>query len=278
MTMLLDLQQISGGYDQTSIVKEVAFTLQEGEWLSLLGANGSGKSTLLKLISRMLPLQAGTILLDGKAIHHQSTQAVAQQMAVLPQHQTLPTGITVHQLVCLGRTPYQSWWQWSLTPADHQHIKRALAQTGMLPFRNRPLEHLSGGERQRAFLALALAQNPKVLLLDEPTTFLDLHHQLELLELLKSLNRDRGLTILTVLHDVNLAVRYSARLALLKQGQLFDLGPPQQVLTPHNLAHVFGITAALIDSPVGLQICAIAASTDTPDPPIPSTVSAHDLA
>lgn len=276
MTMLLDLQQISGGYDQTSIIQNVAFTLHEGEWLSLLGANGSGKSTLLKLISRMLPLQAGTILLDGKAIHQQSPQTVAQQMAVLPQHQTLPMGITVQQLVCLGRTPYQSWWQWSLTPTDHHHVKCALAQTGMLPFRHRPLEQLSGGERQRAFLALALAQNPKVLLLDEPTTFLDLHHQLELLELLKSLNQDRGLTILTVLHDVNLAVRYSARLALLKEGRLFDLGPPPQVLTPHNLAQVFGITAALIDSPVGLQICAIAASADSATPSVPSTVHAHD--
>lgn len=272
--MLLDLQHISGGYDQTNIIQDVAFTLQEGEWLSLLGANGSGKSTLLKLISRMLPLQSGTILLDGKAIQQQSTQTVAQQMAVLPQHQTLPAGLTVHQLVCLGRTPYQSWWQWSLTPTDHQHIKRALAQTEMLPFRNRPLENLSGGERQRAFLALALAQNPRVLLLDEPTTFLDLHHQLELLELLKSLNQDRGLTILTVLHDVNLAVRYSSRLALLKQGKLFDLGLPQQVLTPHNLAQVFGITAALIDSPVGLQICAISAANT----PVPSTVPSHDLA
>lgn len=257
---MLELEQISGGYGHGLTIPDLDLTVQSGEWLSLLGANGSGKSTLLKLVSRMLPVRSGVVRLDGKLIHHQSAQKVAQQLAVLPQQQTLPTGLTVHQLVCLGRTPYQLWWQWDLTPTDRHKVTLSLVQTGMLSFRDRPIEQLSGGERQRAFLALALAQDPKVLLLDEPTTYLDLRHQLELLELLKVLHQDQGLTIITILHDLNLAARYSDRLALLYQGQLQALGTPPQVLTAANLAQVFGINASIIDTPVGLQVCALSAN------------------
>ncbi len=264
---MLELDQISGGYGQGLTIPDLDLTLHSGEWLSLLGANGSGKSTLLKLVSRMLPIRSGGVRLDGKLIHHQSTQKVAQQMAVLPQQQTLPAGLTVHQLVCLGRTPYQPWWQWDLTPTDRHKVTLSLIQTGMLSFRDRPIEQLSGGERQRAFLALALAQDPKVLLLDEPTTYLDLRHQLELLDLLKVLHQDHGLTIITVLHDLNLATRYSDRLALLYQGQLQSLGTPQQVLTTANLAQVFGINASIIDTPVGLQICALSANAHPQNTP-----------
>jgi iron complex transport system ATP-binding protein len=223
-----------------------------------VGANGSGKSTLLKLLSRILQPQKGTVILDGKAIHTQPAQVVAQKLAILPQQQTIPAGLTVRQLVSLGRTPHQPWWQWELDREDRQKVDEAIVETGIEQFSDRLVENLSGGERQRAFLALALAQAPQVLLLDEPTTYLDIHYQLQLLELLKHLNQQQGLSIVTVLHEVNLAARYSDRIAMLKQGSLWDIGTPAGVLTPENLAQVFGVEVIILQTPVGLQICPIA--------------------
>jgi len=262
----LESQSLFGGYGTESIVQDISFALEAGEWLSILGANGCGKSTLLRLLSRILPPQRGAIFLDGKAIHTQPTQAIAQTLALLPQQQTIPPGLTVWQLVSLGRMPHQPWWRWDLDASDRQQVALALASTGLTSYSDRPVEQLSGGERQRAFLALALAQSPQVLLLDEPTTYLDLHYQLELLELLKHLNQQKGIAIITVLHDVNLAARFSDRLALLKDGQLRYLGTPDTVLTPTTLAEIFAIEAAILQTPVGLQICPITsfASTFTP--------------
>jgi len=250
----LDVQNLAGGYSNQPVVQTINLTLQPGEWLSLIGANGSGKSTLLKLISRILKPLEGAVLLDGKAVHSQPPQIVAQTLALLPQQPTIPAGLTVKQLVSLGRTPHQSWWQWGLTAEDEQQVQSAIAETHLDSFRDRPIEQLSGGERQRAFLALALAQNPKVLLLDEPTTFLDICHQLQLLELLKRLNRQQSLTVVTVLHDINLAARYSDRIAMLHQGKIWAIGAPVEVLTSDNLAQVFSVDGIAIDTPVGLQI------------------------
>lgn len=259
--MPLASQNLSGGYDRQLIVKQVNLNLKTGEWLSLLGANGSGKSTFLKLLCRILQPFQGKVLLDGQAIHNLPPQVVAQQIAILPQQQTVPAGLTVEQLVSLGRTPHQSWYQWDLNTEDKEQVAIAIEETQLESFRHRPVEQLSGGERQRAFLALALAQNPQVLLLDEPTTYLDINYQLQLLELLKKLNQ-QGLTIITVLHEINLAVRYSDRLALIKQGKLYTVGDVPTVLTPENLAQVFGVEVAVIHTPVGLQICPIAGNTN----------------
>lgn len=252
---ILEAQTLSGGYTNRAIVHDVHLSLMAGEWLSLVGANGSGKSTLLRLLSRILMPAHGTVLLDGKAIHQQPPRRVAQQLSLLPQQQTIPEGLTVEQLVALGRAPHQTWWQWELTPLDQQKVMTAIAQTQLQNFIDRPVEELSGGERQRAFLALALAQEPKVLLLDEPTTYLDVHYQLELLELLRRLNQQCELTIITVLHELNLAARYSDRIALLKEGSLSAIGKPNDVLTVDRLAEVFGIQALILETPVGLQIC-----------------------
>lgn len=269
--MPLDVQNLTGGYTAIPIVADINLTLHTGEWLSLLGANGSGKSTLLKLCSRILKPQQGTVLLDGKAIHRQPAQVVAQKLALLPQQQTIPTGLTVYQMVSLGRTPHQPWWQWELDTQDRAKVNQALIATGIEEFRDRPVDQLSGGERQRAFLALALAQDPQVLLLDEPTTYLDINYQLQLLELLKQLNQQQRLTLITVLHDINLAARYSDRLALLKQGHLFSLGTPKDVLLPENLAQVFGIEVVILQTPVGLQICPLAPTTTAQ--PYPTNLS-----
>jgi iron complex transport system ATP-binding protein len=226
-----------------------------GEWLSLVGANGSGKSTLLRLLSRILTPKHGAVLLDGKAIHQQPPRIVAQQLSLLPQQQVIPQGLTVEQLVALGRAPHQAWWQWEMSQLDQQKVRTAIEQTQLQNFGDRPVEELSGGERQRAFLALALAQEPKVLLLDEPTTYLDVHYQLELLELLRKLNQNQQMTIITVLHELNLAARYSDRIALLKDGCLNAIGSPNDVLTVDRLAEVFGIRAVILETPIGLQIC-----------------------
>ncbi len=255
--MPLETSNLVGGYANKPIVKDINLSLKEGEWLSLVGANGSGKSTLLKLMSRLLLPQEGTVLLDGKIIHNQPALVIAQKLALLPQQQPVPTGLTVKQLVSLGRTPHQPWWQWELNGDDKIQVEKALHLTQLENFSSRPVEELSGGERQRAFLALALAQNPKILLLDEPTTYLDIRYQLELLELLKKLNQQEGLSIITVLHDVNLAARYSSRIALLYEGVIYDLGEPNSVLTPSNLAVVLGVDVAVIDTPVGLQVCSL---------------------
>jgi iron complex transport system ATP-binding protein len=255
--MPLELQNLTGGYTAEPIVQNINLSLQTGEWLSLVGANGSGKSTLLKLLSRILTPQQGIVLLDGKAIHSQPPNVVAQKLALLPQQQTVPVGLNVSQLVSLGRTPHQPWWQWELTVQDWQKVDAAIQKTQLENKRDRPVEQLSGGERQRAFLALALAQEPKVLLLDEPTTYLDINYQLQLLELLKDLNLQQELTIVTVLHELNLAARYSSRIALLKQGELWGVGTPEAVLTPQAIAQVFGVEAVIIQTPVGLQVCAI---------------------
>lgn len=255
--MPLEIKNLSGGYTTVPIIKDVNLNLQTGEWLSLVGANGSGKSTFLKLLSRILSPLQGAVLLDGKVIHSQPPNVVAQQLALLPQQQTVPTGLTVRQLVSLGRTPHQPWWQWELNGEDKQKVESAIQKTRLENLSNRPVENLSGGERQRAFLALALAQEPKVLLLDEPTTYLDINYQLQLLELLKELNQQQQLTIVTVLHELNLAARYSDRIALFNQGNLWDVGTPAKVLTPEAISQVFGVEALIIDTPVGLQVCAV---------------------
>lgn len=255
---MLDIQNLSGGYGDLTIAHQINLAVRSGEWLSLIGANGSGKSTLLRLISRILSPQQGAVLLDGKAIHTQPAAVVAKSLAILPQQQTIPEGLTVRQLVSLGRSPHQRWYQWELSREDGQIVQTAIAQTGVNEFCDRPVEQLSGGERQRVFLALALAQKPKVLLLDEPTTYLDICHQLQLLELLKRLNQQ--ITIITVLHDMNLAARYSDRIALLHQGQLWAVGTPAEVLTPEHLAQTFGVEVTILDTPVGLQICPLSPS------------------
>ncbi|NMG56949.1 ABC transporter ATP-binding protein [Geitlerinema sp. P-1104] len=254
--MPIAASDLTGGYSKQAIIRDISVTLHDGEWLTLIGANGSGKSTLLRLLSRLLPRQRGQVFLAGDSLDGLSNQAVAQKLAVQTQQQpSVPGGMTVWQLVAMGRSPHQPWWQWDSSPEDRFWIENALESTDLRDFAERPLVQLSGGERQRAFLALALAQNPQVLFLDEPTTFLDVRYQLELLELLKRLNRDRRLSIVTVLHEINLAARYSHRLALIQEGQIREIGPPKEVLTSENLKQVFDIEALILDTPVGLQVC-----------------------
>ncbi|MGK7924136.1 MAG: ABC transporter ATP-binding protein [Spirulina sp.] len=252
--MLLKAEKITGGYRDRPIIKAVNLRINCGEWLSIVGANGSGKSTLLRLLAHLLKPQKGAILLNAKDIQTLPSTAIAQKLGFLPQQQILPPGLTVYQLISLGRSPYQQWWQWELDREGKKWVDWALQWTELENYRDRPVAELSGGERQRAFLALALARNPQILLLDEPTTFLDIHYQLQLLDLLARLNQERKLAIITVLHDLNLALRYSDRLALLRRGQLWAIGPRSEVLTPENIEAVFNIKVAIVDTPVGKQV------------------------
>lgn len=248
---------LSISYDTRFGITGINIQINQGEWLTVLGPNGSGKSTFLKLLGRILTPSSGLVLLDGKSIHSQSPYAVARELAFLPQSPPLPEGLTVRQMVSLGRNPYQSWWQWELETEGRQKVSEALAQTNLQELEDILIENLSGGQRQRAFLALALAQDTDILLLDEPTTFLDVHYQLEILDLLRSLQKHRQLTIVTVLHDINLAMRYSDRVALMQNGRLRCIDPPEIVLNKLNLKEVFNIDVEIIDTPVGKQVLPI---------------------
>lgn len=248
-------QDVRVGYGERVVIEGLSVEVRRGEITALVGPNGSGKSTLLKTLARLLKPSVGAVYLDGKAITQMPTAEVARQIAILPQGPVAPAGLTVGELVEQGRYPHAGALR-MLRQQDYSHIEEALALTDMQEFANRALDTLSGGERQRAWIALALAQATPVLLLDEPTTFLDIGHQIEVLELVKRLNRERGMTIILVLHDLNHAARYSGRMVALDQGRIVADGPPTDVLTSALLARVFGVHAHIIADPeTGVPLC-----------------------
>ncbi|GGY09420.1 iron-enterobactin transporter ATP-binding protein [Litchfieldella qijiaojingensis] len=214
----------------------------------LLGPNGSGKSTLLKTLARTLAPEHGQVLLDGKDIHRSRTRDVARKLGILPQGPSAPEGVTVRELVCLGRFPYQHLWrQWS--SEDERAIKEAMAIANVDQFADRPIDDLSGGQRQRCWIAMVLAQETDLILLDEPTTFLDLKVQVDLLELLVRLAHDKGRTLLVVLHDLNLAAAYADVLVMMRDGRIEHSGVPEAVFTATNLKQVFDLDAHVIRDP-----------------------------
>ena len=214
----------------------------------MIGPNGCGKSTILKALARLHPSKSGVVYLDGKAIHKESTKAIAKKMAILPQTPEAPNGLTVAELVSYGRFPHQKGFG-KLTDRDRQVVRWALQETGMLEFQERPIEALSGGQRQRIWIAMALAQETELLLLDEPTTYLDLAHQLEILQLLEKLNREQGRTIVMVIHDLNHAARFAHHMVALNKGTIMKEGQPEVVMTSEVLQRVFNIDAEIITDP-----------------------------
>lgn len=246
---------VSIGYDSHTIIEGLSLTIVPATITALVGPNGSGKSTLLKALARLLKPRAGVIYLDGKAISTMPTTAVARQLAVLPQGPVAPAGLTVAELVEQGRYPHAGPLR-MLRRQDHAAISEALELTSTTRFAERQLDSLSGGERQRAWIALALAQATPILLLDEPTTFLDIGHQLEVLDLVRRLNQERRLTVVVVLHDLNQAARYADRMVALHGGTIIADGPPAAVLTPELLERVFGVRASVMSDPVtGAPVC-----------------------
>jgi iron complex transport system ATP-binding protein len=251
----LTTRKLTLSYDKNSVVASLDLAIPTGQMTALVGPNGCGKSTLLRGLARLLKPQSGTVYLDGKAIAQLPTKEVAKRIGILPQSPSAPEGLTVRELIAQGRYPHQTWLQqWS--QEDEQMLKLAIAMTHLAPFAERPLDTLSGGQRQRAWIAMTLAQNTDILLLDEPTTFLDLAHQIEVLDLLYDLNRDRGRTIVMVLHDLNLACRYADNLIALRDGQVFAQGTATQVMTETMLREVFGLESKIVADPVaGTPMC-----------------------
>lgn len=237
------------GYRERVVIRDLSVAMPDRRFTSILGPNGCGKSTLLKALARLIKPAAGEVRLAGEDIGGIDTRALARRLSILPQSPKAPEGITVADLVRRGRTP----WRGLLAPwseADARICGQALEQVGLSELSDRPIDELSGGQRQRAWIALVLAQDTPYLLLDEPTTWLDLTHQLEVLSLLRQRNLHHGTTVVTVLHDLNLAARFSDHLILLGGGGLVAAGTPDEVMTEGNLADAFGLKALVTQDPV----------------------------
>ncbi|RRO17265.1 ABC transporter ATP-binding protein [Saccharopolyspora rhizosphaerae] len=248
-TARLRAQDLKLAYGDRVVADGLDFEAVSGSITAVIGPNGCGKSTLLRALGRLLRPARGEVLLDGKKIHKMSTKEVARVLGVLPQSPVAPEGLTVADLVARGRHPHQSWYrQWS--GDDESTVAEALAMTGIGDLADRTLDELSGGQRQRAWLSMALAQGTDLLLLDEPTTYLDLSHQVDVLELVGRLHEESGRTVVMVLHDLNLAARYADRLVAMKDGSVVASGEPGDVLTEELLADVFDLRARVIQDPV----------------------------
>ena len=248
----LHVKDLSVGYGERTVLDTLNVDIKRGAVTSIVGPNGCGKSTLLRTMSRLLNPAKGEIVLDGKSIHDIPTRKLATQLGLLPQTPIAPDGIVVADLVGRGRTPHQGiLGRWS--QQDYDIVAEALETTGISDLAERSIDELSGGQRQRVWIAMALAQRTDTLLLDEPTTYLDVKHQLDVLDLLTELNRDRGTTIVMVLHDLNLAARYSDELVAVSGGKVFAHGHPREVITKENVKSVFGIDSVIITDPVSDQ-------------------------
>jgi len=251
----LRTDHLSLGYDRTTVIDDLDLRLPGGRITALVGPNGCGKSTLLRGLARLLAPRSGTVYLDNASILKLPTKELARRLGILPQGPVAPEGLTVRELVAQGRYPHQKrFQQWR--EEDERATAHALAMTSMAELAERPVDQLSGGQRQRAWIAMALAQETKILLLDEPTTFLDMAHQLEVLHLLQQLNREENRTIVMVLHDLNHAARYADHIVALSAGKVITSGAPREVVTPQMVHTVFGVEAHIMSDPKsGVPLC-----------------------
>lgn len=249
MTVAVKTNDLSIGYTDNLLFKNLNLSIPRGEISVFVGSNGCGKSTLLRSIARLLKPQEGSILLEGKEVHNMSSREVAKKMGILPQSPVSPEGLTVHDLVKQGRYPHQSWLKrW--TEEDTEKVEAAMKATRVDEFRDKPVDELSGGQRQRAWIAMTLAQDTEIILLDEPTTFLDMTHQIEILDLLFELNETQGRTIIMVLHDLNLASRYAHNIIAIKDGAVFGQGTPENVINCELVRSVFGMECQVSKDPL----------------------------
>jgi len=247
--MRLVAQDVTLGYAGRAVVDRVDLTVPDHATTVIVGPNGCGKSTLLRGMARLLHPSDGVVLLDGKAVHKQPTKEVAKVLGLMPQSPIAPEGITVVDLVGRGRQPHRGpLSRWSST--DDEAVAEALALTNTLDLADRIVDELSGGQRQRVWVAMALAQQTDLLLLDEPTTFLDVAHQIDLLDLLHGLRETRGTTVVMVLHDLNLAARYADHLVAMREGRVVAEGPPAEVVTEECVGDVFGLDCRVVPDPV----------------------------
>lgn len=242
-------------YDEALIVKQLNMKVPHGKITSIIGANGCGKSTVLKAVGRILKPKQGIVYLNGEDIKKLTTNEIAKKMAILPQTPTAPSGLTVSELVAYGRFPHQKGFG-KLTNTDKEIINWAIEVTKLKEYKYREVDTLSGGQRQRVWIAMALAQKSDQILLDEPTTYLDMSHQLEVLELLYELNRNQNCTIVMVLHDLNLAARFSDHIIAISKGNIIKAGTPKEVMTSSVLREVFQIDAKIVEeNETGRPVC-----------------------
>jgi iron complex transport system ATP-binding protein len=249
MSPTLRAQELALAYGEREVVTGLSLTIPDGCVTAIVGPNASGKSTLLRGLARLLAPKGGAVHLDGESIHRLPAREVAKRMAILPQSPAAPEGITVADLVARGRYPHQAWFRrW--TSVDERAVAVAMSATRVLDLADRPVDELSGGQRQRVWIAMALAQETEILLLDEPTTFLDLAHQMEVLDLLTDLNRRDGRTVVLVLHDLNQACRYGHHLVAIRDGDVVAQGRPAEVVTARLVEEVFSLRCEITPDPV----------------------------
>ena len=245
----LEAVDLALSYDGRSIIEHLDLRVPDGKVTVIVGPNACGKSTLLRGMARLMKPEAGVVQLDGRDIHGIPSRRLATWVGLLPQQPIAPDGITVGDLVARGRYPHQGWLrQWST--ADEAAVAHALEVTDTIGLAERRIEELSGGQRQRVWIAMALAQEPDILLLDEPTTFLDVSHQVEILDLLHELNQSKGTTVVMVLHDLNLAARYADHIVVMSAGSIVTSGTPREVITGETVLQAFGMESVVIDDPV----------------------------
>ncbi|MER1998836.1 MAG: ABC transporter ATP-binding protein [Lysinibacillus sp.] len=248
-THTFETRQLTAGYDQRIILKEIDVVIPQNKISIIIGANGCGKSTLLKSMARLIKPTSGEILLDGTSIFKMASKQLAKTVGLLPQTPVVPEGITVADLVGRGRFPHQSLMgNWS--KEDYEAVANALEMMNITEFADRPIDELSGGQRQRVWIAMALAQQTDILFLDEPTTYLDITYQVEILDLLTELNKKHGITIVMVLHDINLSARYADHLFAVKDGQLLAQGSPADIITSDLIEDVFNLKCHVISDPI----------------------------
>ena len=245
----LTVEHLEFGYTNKTILSDVSLTIPQNKISVILGANGCGKSTMLKTVARLLTPRTGQIILDGKSISKFPPSQLAKTLGLLPQSPVVPEGIRVMDLVCRGRFPYRRFLK-TMTKEDFAAVHEAMEIMGIADLADRAADELSGGQRQRVWIALALAQQTDILLLDEPTTFLDIAYQVEILDMLTDLNRKRQTTIVMVLHDINLSARYADYLFAMKNGKLAATGTPSEIVTPELMKHVYGLDCEVIIDPV----------------------------
>ena len=255
MQSILQTEKLTLAYEEKIIIKELDLFIPKGEITVFIGGNGCGKSTLLRSIARLLKPKGGCVLLDGESIAKLSTKEVARKLAILPQGPDSPEGLSVLQLVKQGRYPYQNWLkQW--TKEDEELVTNALKSTSLLDLKDRAIDELSGGQRQRAWIALTLAQNTEIILLDEPTTYLDMTHQIDILDLLYDLNEKENRTIVMVLHDLNLACRYAHNLVALRNQEIVAQGRPEEIVNKELVQQVYDMQCVVtVDPIVGSPLC-----------------------
>ena len=247
--MSISAENLCISYGKKDVIKDVSFKVNDGEVVCIIGPNGSGKSTIIKALSRCIRLQKGRVLLDGTDIRKINTRDAAKKIAILPQVKTVPSDVRVEELVGYGRYPYLKYNS-LLSSNDREIIGWALNKTGLSEMKDRLVETLSGGERQRAWIAMTLCQKPSILIMDEPTTYLDIQHQVETLELVHELNQKLKITIIMVLHDLNQAARYADRILVINNGRLWANGESRKVLNEDLLKDVFNISADVYDDKV----------------------------